>query len=178
MLAQHRQHNHQKRERGTEKINEEGNKEGEKEEDLGEKILVLYLSQLSHVECLVTGEDLLRFGMPKGPRYLILLKKLLEAKINTTFTVTTSTTPPTRALCTREDELEMAKGLVERERRISAEKLDIDGKDFLRSQLPMGPLFGKILRKVRIAKLDGRVGSSKEDQLAYAIRLHDRLSKK
>jgi len=175
MLAQCRHHNHQKNQRGTEKIKDEGNREGEKEDELGEKILVLYLSQLNHIECLVKGEDLLRFGMPKGPRYLILLKKVLEAKINT---FTTITTTPTIALCTREDELEMAKGLVERERRISAEKLDIDGKDFLRSQLPMGPLFGKILRKVRIAKLDGRVGSAKEEQLAYAIRLHDRLSKK
>ena len=67
-------------------------------DDEVKKSLSLYFTQLQNVRCLVTGDDLLKLGVPEGPLVGKLLELLLAARLN-------------GEVMSREDELRMATSL-------------------------------------------------------------------
>jgi tRNA nucleotidyltransferase (CCA-adding enzyme) len=50
--------------------------------DEAKKALSLYFTQLQGVHCMLTGDDILEMGVPKGPKVGIVLKELLSARLN------------------------------------------------------------------------------------------------
>lgn len=70
-------------------------------DDEMKKALSLYFTQLQNIHCLVTGNDLLEIGVPKGPKVGELLEAVMSARLN-------------GLVLSREDEIQYVKEMYQR----------------------------------------------------------------